>query len=125
MRSYHDLAHLANLSAIAIEFHINETAKKENYSNVKDLSKKLNEFSKEQLDPTGLIMLAEVIWSDDKDLIGKREDDVYLQANLLAKDLACFREFPRERQEELRDVCVELSKKSMYYSNPYRIGLTV
>jgi len=68
-------------------------------------------------------MLAEVIWPNNEDLKGKEKDDVYRQINLLAKDLACFKEFSRERQEELRDVCIELSKRSMYYSNPYRLGL--
>ena len=123
MRNYHDLASLANLSAIAIDFHINKKANEKDYSNVKDLSKKLDELSKEQSDPIGLIMLADVIWPNKEDLKGKQDGDFYLQTNLLAKDLACFREFPKERQEELRDVCVELSKRSMYYSNPYRIGL--
>ena len=123
MRNYNDLASLANLSAIAIEFHINETAKKEDYSNVKDLSKKLDELSKEHLDPISLFMLAEVIWTNNEELRGKEENDVYRQINLLAKDFACFKEFPRGRQEELRDVCIELSRKSMYYSDSYRLEL--
>jgi len=125
MRNYHDLASLANLSAIAIDFHINKKANEKDYSNVKDLSKKLDELSKEYLDPISLFMLADVIWTNNEELRKKEANDVYRQTNLLAKDLACFRKFPRERQEELRDICVELSKKSMYYSNPYRIGLTV
>ena len=121
MRNYHDLASLANLSAIAIDFHINKKANEKDYSNVKDLSKKLDGLSKEQLDPAGLIMLAEVIWPNKEDLKGKQDGDVYLQTNLLAKDLACFREFPRERQEELRDVCVKLGKRLIYPA--YRVYL--
>jgi hypothetical protein len=123
MRNYHDLAFLASLSAIAIDFHINKKANEKDYSNVKDLSKKLDELSKEHLDPISLFMLAEVIWPNKEDLKGKQDGNFYLQTNLLAKDLACFREFPRERQEELRDVCVELSKRSMYYSDSYGLEL--
>lgn len=126
MRNYHNLAFLANLSAIAIDSHIiRGLANEKDYSNVKELVKKLDKFSKEKSDPTRLQMLAEVIWPDNKDLMEKEEDHAYLQVNLLAKDLDCFREFPRERQEELRDVCVKLSKKSMDYPDQYRIGLTV
>lgn len=117
------MAFLASLSAIAIDSHINGRVKEKDYSNVKELVKKLDGLSKEQSNPTGLIMLADVIWPDNEDLKGKEKDDVYLQINLLAKDLACFREFSRDRQEELRDVCVELSRRSMYYSDSYRIGL--
>lgn len=123
MKDYRDLAFLTSLSAIAIDFHINKKANEKDYSNVKELAKELDRLSKKQVDPTGLVMLAEVIWPNNEDLKGKEKDDVYRQINLLAKDLACFKEFPRERQEELRDVCVELSKRSMYYSNPYRLGL--
>jgi hypothetical protein len=123
MKDYRDLAFLTSLSAIAIDFHINKKANEKDYSNVKELAKELDRLSKKQVDPTGLVMLAEVIWPNNEDLKGKEKDDVYLQINLLAKDLACFKEFPRERQEELRDICVELSKESMYYSNPYRLGL--
>jgi len=117
------LAFLASLSAIAIDSHINEGVKEKDYSNVKELAKELDRLSKEQVDPTGLVMLAEVIWPNNEDLKGKEKYDVYRQINLLAKDLACFKEFPREGQEELRDVCVELSRRSMYYSNPYRLEL--
>jgi len=123
MRNYRDLAFLTSSSAIAIDSHINGTAKKEDYSNVEELVKELYKRSKEQSNPTSLIMLAKVIWPNNEDLKGKKKDDVYLQTNLLAKDLACFREFPRERQEELRNVCIELSKRSMYYSDSYRLGL--
>jgi len=123
MKDYRDLAFLTSLSAIAIDFHINKKANEKDYSNVKELAKELDKLSKKQSDPTGLLMLAEVIWPNNEDLKGKEKDDVYLQTNLLAKDLACFREFPRERQEELRNVCVELSRRSMYYSNPYRLEL--
>lgn len=123
MRNYRELASLANLSAIAIDSHINGRIKKENYSNIRALANELDKLSKKKLDPISHFMLAEVIWPDDKDLEGKKDDDVYPQTNLLAKDLACFEKFPRERQEELRDVCVELSERSMYYSNTYRLGL--
>ena len=122
MRNYRGLAFLASLSAIATDLYINKGTKEKDYSNVKELAKELGKISKERLDPKGLLMLAEVIWPNNEDLKGKKEDDVYLQINLLAKDLDHFREFPKERQEELRYVCVELSKKSMYYSYPYRIG---
>ncbi len=125
MINYEDLAFLASESAIAIDSHIKGRVKEKDYSNVEELANKLDKFSKEQLDPIGLLMLAEVIWPNNKDLMGKREYHVYRQTNRLAKDLACFREFPKEKQEELRDVCVELSKKSKYYSIPDRIGLTV
>lgn len=119
------LALLASSSAIAIDSHTKERANKEDYSNVKELAKELDKFSKEKLDPRGLFMLAEVIWPDNKELLGKEDDDAYLQVNLLAKDLDYFRKFPRERQKELRDICVKLSKKSMDYSDPYRIGLAI
>ena len=121
MKDYRDLAFLTSLSAIAIDSHLNWRIKKKEYSYVKDLAKELDGLSKEQLDPAGLIMLAEVIWPNKEDLKGKQDGEVYLQTNLLAKDLACFREFPRERQEELRDVCVKLSKRLIYPA--YRIYL--
>ena len=121
MRSYRDLAFLASLSAITIDSYLNWRVKKKEYSYVKKLVKELDGLSKEQLDPAGLIMLTEVIWPNKEDLKGKQDGDVYLQTNLLAKDLACFREFPRERQEELRDVCVRLSKRLIYPA--YRIYL--
>ena len=125
MENYRDLALLASLSAIGIDSHIHGLIKEKNYFHIKELAKKLGEFLKKQSDPTDLVMLGEVVWPNIEDWEGKKNDDVYLQINLFAKDLAYFKEFPRERQEELRDVCVELSKKSMYYSNPCRIGLTV
>jgi hypothetical protein len=121
MRDYRDLVFLTSLSAITIDSHLNWRVKKKEYSYVKKLVKELDGLSKEQLDPAGLIMLAEVIWPNKEDLKGKQDGDVYLQTNLLAKDLACFREFPRERQEELRDVCVKLSKRLIYPA--YRIYL--
>ena len=121
MRNYHDLAFLTSLSAITIDSHLNWRVKKKEYSYVKKLVKELDRLSKEQLDPAGLIMLAEVIWPNKEDLKGKQDGDVYLQTNLLAKDLACFREFPRERQEELKDVCVKLGKRLIYPA--YRVYL--
>jgi len=121
MRDYRDLVFLTSLSAITIDSHLNWRVKKKEYSYVKKLVKELDGLSKEQLDPAGLNMLAEVIWPNKEDLKGKQDGDVYLQTNLLAKDLACFREFPRERQEELRDVCVRLSKRLIYPA--YRIYL--
>jgi len=114
MRNYRDLVFLTSLSAITIDSHLNWRVKEKEYSYVKKLANELDGLSKEQLDPAGLIMLAEVIWPNKEDLKGKQDVDVYLQTNLLAKDLACFREFPRERQEELRDVCVKLSKRLIY-----------
>ncbi len=118
MRNYRGLAFLTSLSAIATDLYINKGAKEKDYSNVKELAKELGKISKEQLDPKGLLMLTEVIWPNIEAWEGKKDDDVYLQINLLAKDLTHFREFSRKRQEELRDVCVKLSKKSMYYSYP-------
>ncbi len=124
MRNYENLDFLASLSAIAIDSHITEQANKKNYSNVRDLSKRLRMLSnKEELDPTGLLMFAKVIWPNDEDLKGKKDCDVYPQVNLLAKDLACFKEFPIERQKELRNVCVGLSKKVAHYSNLYGLKL--
>ena len=121
MRNYEKLDFLASLSAIAIDSHITEQANKKNYSNVRDLSKRLRMLSnKEELNPTGLLMFAKVIWPNDEDLKGKKDCDVYPQVNLLAKDLACFEELSREKQKELRNVCLELSKKSQYYSHLYK-----
>ena len=78
---------------------MNKQAKKENYSNVKELANKLEELSKEQLDPTGISMFSEVIWLNHKDLQGKTEDDVYSHINSLAQDLAYFEKFPRESKK--------------------------
>ena len=115
MRNYRDLAILASSSAIGIDSHIHGLIKEKNYLHIKELAKELEGLSKEKLSPTCLVMLGEVVWPNIEDWEGKKKDDVYLQTNLFAKDLACFKEFPRERQEELRDVCVELSERSMHY----------
>jgi hypothetical protein len=115
MKKYENLDILASFAAIGIDSHINKRAKKENYSNVKELANKLEEFSKEQLDPTGLSMFSEVIWLNHEDLKGKTEDDVYQHISSLAEDLARFEKFPQKRQEELRDICVRLSKRSASY----------
>lgn len=124
MRSYEDLAFLASLSAIAIDSHIKGRAKEKSYSNVEELAKELDKFSKEKLDPIGLMMLAEVIWPDKEDLKEKNVDDVYLQTNRLAKNLVRFEKFPRKKQEGLRDICVELSKQAKRYHVGKRVPHT-
>ena len=124
MRNYRDLAHLASLSAMVIDSYINNwRIKKKEYFYVKELIKELDRLSKERLDLGGLVMLAEVIWPNNEDLKRKEKDDVYLQTNLLAKNLARFREFSKEKQEELKDVCVDLSRRLMYPA--YRLYVAV
>lgn len=49
---------------------------------------------------------------------GDHIDQLYLEANLLSKDLYHFEELPREKQEELRGACIELSRQARYLSGP-------
>jgi len=118
MNDYRGWGLLASLAARGINSHIEKEVKKKDHVIIKELAEKLDKLSKKQLDPVGLIMLLQVIWPNHEDLKEKKKEDVYLQTNLLAKDLACFRKFSRERQEELRDICIELSERA-YSSHIY------
>ena len=108
---YRDLAFLASGSAVAIEIYLNGDKSENHFSqNVEKLSEEVGRLSKRDgYDFGNILMLAEIIWPNRKDWKDGAVDGVYLQANLLAKELRCFNELSRERQIELRDVCLKVS----------------
>lgn len=92
-----------------------------NYQNINGISKYLYNISQSnRIDSTEDLMLAEAIWPNKEDLKGKRNDDLKFQIWLFAKDLELLTELPTERQEMLRDVCVDLSKSSLNCSRELR-----
>lgn len=120
--------HYLNLSlkacnvAIAIDNHILGRAKEEEYQTIKGLSEGLYAMV-EAYDPDFELMMAETIWPDIKDWPGKTREDTKLQNWLFAKDLSTLIELPRERQEELRDACISLSRMANTYSKPLILRL--
>ncbi len=120
----YDLPLLASTAAIAIEFHLNSVGEKKYYDYVSKLAEKVDKFSKKEYDEFNMgVPLLESFWPDSKDWNGRVVDDIYLHANLLAKDLRCFTELSRERQEELRDVCIRISDRAALATHSYRFGL--
>ncbi|MCX6749326.1 MAG: hypothetical protein NTW17_01100 [Candidatus Pacearchaeota archaeon] len=96
----------------------------EDYEAVNTLANKLDKLSEDPKDYLGLQSMVYIIWPKIKKEEGKTMDDICLQTNLLAKELRCFRELPTKRQEELRDVCLDLSKRIKVEENSsYRMGL--
>lgn len=92
-----------------------------NYQNINRISKYLYNISEsDRIDPTESLMLAKAIWPNKEDWKGKRDDDLKLQIGLFVKDLELLIELPIERQEILRDACVDLSKSSLNYSRELR-----
>jgi hypothetical protein len=115
-----DLAVLASNSAIEIDCHIIGRTKEENYTYTKKLSEEMYHTSRDHLDPTKLMILWDTIWPGEKDEMWRMVGDVYLHTNLFARDLACFTDLSKERQEGLKDTCIELSGQSMRYDDSYR-----
>jgi hypothetical protein len=107
----YDLVLLANNSAIEIDSNIIRKVYT-GYSYVRELAQEMENASRNYLDSTEILLFVEVIWPNEKDRIGRNVDEVYLQTNLLAKDLFHFSKFPKERQEELRNICVGLSRQA-------------
>ena len=92
-----------------------------NYPNIREISEYLYNISQNnKIDTTEGLMLAEAVWSNRKDWKGKREDYLKFQIRLFAKDLELLTQLSTERQEILRDACVDLSKSSLNYSRQLR-----
>jgi hypothetical protein len=105
---------LASRAAQGIDSYFRGKGKEEYYKHVDQIAKEIDSFSKDPRDLDWFGILTKIIWPIEENLKGVIED-VYLQANLLAKDLLVFRELSTERQEELRDVCLEISKQARYH----------
>lgn len=86
----------------------------EEYQDVQRLSNQLYKIL-EYPNPLYEKVMAETIWPDKKDWEGKNRGDIQLQTWLFAKDLLKFRDFSREKQEELRNTCIELSREAQCY----------
>ena len=102
------LAFLASQSAVFLECYSSGIELDENWSTVGYLSEEMDYISKNQSIENSA-MLLRLIWPKQKDWEGRTLDDVYLHANLLAKDLKYFKEFSRRKQSDLSDICLRLS----------------
>ena len=118
-----DLSLLASTSAIAISYYLNGRATQKGYDLLEKLSEEIDRLSKSKLSVSEELVLAEIIWPNHEDWVGKNREDVYLQANLLAKNLRYFDDSPIREQEKLRNVCLEISvisRNEMYHSKSPR-----
>lgn len=120
MMNLWNLAELASKAAIGIDSHIIGQPRDERfYVYVKELAQEIECASRASyLNPTETIFLADSIWPYEKNR-GNNIDQIYLEANILSKDLYHFEELSRERQEELRGACLSLSKAAQRYSRPF------
>ena len=114
---YLELAKQALDAATAIDNHRLGLATTEQYQSVKDLAQTLYRIS-EGYDPTSEMMMGNVFWPNKEDLKGKTVEDAKLQTRRFANDLETLTELLGERQEELRDASLSLSKAAQRYSRP-------
>ena len=117
----HGLPIIASGAALDIECYL-QGGEQSSSEYVNHLAEEVDRISKNpSIDNS--VMLTKLAWPNREDLKGKSIEEAYVWANLLAKDLKYFREFPREKQEELRDACMELS--DLFYEDMYhtRYGL--
>lgn len=112
----------ASFSADEMKFYMREGRIRSN-SHVKKLAEYLDNVSKGKQEVMESVMYADLIWPGFDDMRGKTTSDVYLHINLLAKDLRCFEELSRERQEELMNTCSRLSQLAHPNRNRYWFGL--
>ena len=122
MRYYLNLASGASNAAIAIDHHLLGRAMQKEYQNINILSERLYSIVRDY-DPTPEWMMNDTIWPNREDWKGKTVEDTKLQTWLFAKDLETLTELSRERQEELRDACLSLSRNAQRYSRPFILRL--
>lgn len=120
---YMGLAAEASDAEIAIDNHRLGKATEEQYQNVRNLSNSLYEIAK-GYDPSTEFMMDDVIWPNRKDWVGKTRDDTRLQTWLFAKNLETFTYLSKERQRELLDACLRLSREARYSSKPMILRLS-
>lgn len=117
-----DLPTLAVYTAGAIEQHLNKYSiskeiHEDNQEAVERLSTKLQEATEEPLDLKLFCVISDMLWPMQEDKREKRKDDIILQTHLFAKELKNYQSLSRERQEELKDYCLELFDKILAYEN--------
>lgn len=111
------LADLSSKAAIGINSHIiGQHRDRRFYGYVKELAQEIEGASRRHLYSTEMDFLIKAIWPNEKNR-GNNIDQIYLEANLLSRVLYHFEELSRERQEELRDACLGLSKAAQSYFN--------
>jgi hypothetical protein len=111
----------ASLAAIEIEISMRE-GRLGPHANVIALAKELEEFSRKEPDAFSLkgLTYANLFWPNYEDWRGKTAGELEVQINLFSKELRCFEELDEEKQRELINYCIRLSKLEQANDNSYR-----
>lgn len=114
------LAFLASTSAVFLECYSGGIKIDEGLSMVGYLSEEIDYISKNPSIENSAMLLS-LVWPNQRDWKGRTTEDVYLHINLLAKDLKCFKELPKKKQQELVCDCLKLSEIASM-RDPYNLG---
>jgi len=72
----------------------------------------------DSIDPSTMCVLGEAIGLEN--LASRSGGEIYLQLNLASKELRNYKEISKERFENLRDFCIQLSRRTAgFQSNNY------
>ena len=120
MDPYIDYPMLALEAAIGIDMYLK--GKQNKYQKeLEQLADELDSVSKTEMSPIQLTMFAELIYGQDRESHkGKNIKEVNLQIRLLSKDLSDMTVLSKEKQEFLKQTCIELSNQFSRYSHPFR-----
>ena len=112
------LKDLALDAAMEIDFQRIGKPNDEFNNRVIELAKELESASKADcLDPIYMGFLIDSIFPREKNR-GNHIDQIYLETNLLSKELYHFQDFSEERQIDLIHTCLELSKQAERHYGP-------
>ena len=116
-----NLALLASKSAIYLE-RCSRGTPSPDFDTVNELAEEVYRLSKDENDLYS-VMLAYLVWPENEDHRWRNMSKVYVHTNLLAKELAHFRDFSSEKQKELSGVCLHLSRLAQVHdTRNYRLA---